>query len=35
MRDSSEAYGLGRIQFEAGATDLLSVLQLQGVAERC
>jgi multidrug efflux system outer membrane protein len=30
VRDNSEAYRLGRIQFEAGATDLLSVLQLQG-----
>jgi len=30
VRDNSEAYRLGRIQFEVGATDLLSVLQLQG-----
>jgi outer membrane protein TolC len=30
VRDSGEAYRLGRIQFQAGATDLLSVLQLQG-----
>ena len=30
VQDSSEAYRLGRIQFEVGATDLLSVLQLQG-----
>jgi outer membrane protein TolC len=30
VRDNSEAYRLGRIQFDVGATDLLSVLQLQG-----
>jgi outer membrane protein TolC len=30
VRDNSEAYRLGSIQFEVGATDLLSVLQLQG-----
>jgi outer membrane protein TolC len=30
VRDNSEAYRLGRIQFEVGATDLLSVLQFQG-----
>jgi multidrug efflux system outer membrane protein len=30
VRDNSEAYRLGRILFEVGATDLLSVLQLQG-----
>jgi outer membrane protein, multidrug efflux system len=30
VRDNSEAYRLGRIEFDVGATDLLSVLQLQG-----
>jgi multidrug efflux system outer membrane protein len=30
VRDNREAYRLGWIQFEVGATDLLSVLQLQG-----
>jgi outer membrane protein TolC len=30
VRDNTKAYRLGRIQFEVGATDLLSVLQLQG-----
>lgn len=29
VRDNSEAYRLGSIQFQVGATDLLSVLQLQ------
>jgi outer membrane protein, multidrug efflux system len=30
VRDNSEAYRQGRIQYDVGATDLLSVLQLQG-----